>query len=131
MKASFYNKEKVVGILFILAPLIQFLVFALGPMAYSFYASFTDWNGLGKATYIGLENYKEILIDERFWKALFNTVFLMIGIPICMFLSILLALAMSRGIIGTNVFRVVYYIPHISSLVAIAILSQWIYNPDY
>lgn len=131
MKFSIYNKEKVAGYLFILAPILQFFIFALGPLIYSFYASFTDWDGLTQPSFIGLENYKEIVLDDRFWKALYNTIFYMIGIPIGMFLSIILALLMNQKLRGISIYRVIYYIPNISSLVAIAILWQWIYNPDY
>lgn len=67
-------------------------------MVYSFYASFTDWDGLTKPSFIGLDNYKEIILDDRFWKALYNTVFYMVGIPIGMFLSIILAILMNQKI---------------------------------
>jgi multiple sugar transport system permease protein len=56
---------------------------------------------------------------------------MMLGIPIGIVLALLLALALNRGIPGTNTFRVLYYIPVVSSIAAISILWQWAYNGDY
>jgi len=69
--------------------------------------------------------------DEYFYKALFNTVFYLIGIPIGMVVSLLLAMAMNRNLPGTGIFRTIYYIPVISSLVAVSIIWGWIYNGEY
>jgi multiple sugar transport system permease protein len=128
---SLDRNERICGYIFIAAPLIQFFVFVLGPLLFSLGASFTDWSLLKSGNFIGLGNFSDIIKDETFWKASFNTVFLMIGIPIGMFLSLLLAIAMNRKIKGIKVFRVIYYLPVISSAVAIAILWKWIYNSDY
>jgi len=98
---------------------------------YSFYGAFTNWNGLGQMKFIGLKNFINVFQDEYFYKAMYNTLFMMIGIPIGIVLALLLALALNRGIFGTNTFRVIYYIPVISSIAAVSILWQWAYNGDY
>ncbi|MBZ4646805.1 MAG: arabinooligosaccharide transport system permease protein [Petroclostridium sp.] len=123
--------EERVAWLFILAPILQFLLFASIPMIYSFVASFTDWDGMSKMTFVGFSNYIEMFKDINFYKALFNTVFYLIGIPIGMILSLLLAMAMNRDIKGIRIFRTIYYVPVVSSLVAISIIWGWIYNGDY
>nr|WP_231631408.1 sugar ABC transporter permease [Halolactibacillus sp. JCM 19043] len=64
-------------------------------------------------------------------KSLFNTFFMMLGIPIGLLLSLLLAMGLNRKIPGTTAFRVIYYIPVVSSLAAISVLWQWAYNGDY
>lgn len=130
-KSNLYRKEKYYGFLFILAPVLGLILFTLYPVLYSFYGSFTDWDGLGQMSFIGLDNYIDIFQDEQFYKAMYNTLFLMIGIPIGLILALLLALGLNRGIFGTTTFRVIYYIPVISSLAAISILWQWAYNGDY
>jgi multiple sugar transport system permease protein len=130
-KSNLYRKEKYYGYLFILPPVLGFFIFGLFPALYSFYGSFTDWNGLGQMDYIGLANFKDIFHDELFYKAMYNTFYLMIGIPIGLVLALLLALGLNRGIPGTTTFRVIYYVPVISSLAAISILWSWAYNGDY
>lgn len=116
---------------FVAAPIIGFLCFTLYPIVYAMYASLTRWNGLGQMTFIGLDNYTRLARDPYFLQSLWNTVFYMIGIPIGLVLSLLLALALNRRIPGRTAFRTIYYVPVISSLAAIAIVWQFAYNGDY
>lgn len=129
--SKLYKKEKQIALLFVILPILGFLIFSAIPIVYSVYASLTNWNGLAKMEFIGLENYIEIFRDEYFRKALGNTVFLMLGIPIGLILSFALANFLSREFKGTNFFRTAYYIPVVSSLAAISILWQWAYNGDF
>jgi len=129
--SKLYRTEQRFAYLFVSAPIIGFFLFALIPLMYSFYGAFTNWNGLGQMKFIGLENFINVFQDEYFYKAMYNTLFMMIGIPIGIVLALLLALALNRGIFGTNTFRVIYYIPVISSIAAVSILWQWAYNGDY
>src|SRR5699024_9994079 len=127
-----FKHENRVAQLFVLAPIIGFLLFSLVPLLISVYASFTNWNGLRQMTFVGLDNYKNLLFhDAYFWKTLFNTFFLMIGIPIGLALSFFLAMGLNRKIMGRSTFRVIYYIPVVSSLAAVSILWQWAYNGDF
>ncbi|MFC4402681.1 carbohydrate ABC transporter permease [Gracilibacillus xinjiangensis] len=130
-KSKLYRKESQAALLFILAPLVGYLIFTLYPFIFSIYASFTNWNGLGTMNFIGLSNYTRLLSDDYFTSSLFNTFFMMIGIPIGLLISLLLAMGLNRGIPGTTTFRVIYYIPVVSSLAAISVLWQWAYNGDY
>ena len=130
-KSKLYRQESRASFLFVLAPLVGYLLFTLYPFFYSIYASFTTWNGLGFMNFIGFDNYKNLLTDDFFHKSLFNTLFMMIGIPIGLFLSLMLAMGLNRKIPGTTTFRVIYYVPVISSLAAISILWQFAYNGDY
>ncbi|ULO06136.1 sugar ABC transporter permease [Paenibacillus sp. 19GGS1-52] len=129
--SNLYRKEKIYGFLFILAPLLGLIVFTLYPMFYSIYGSLTDWDGLGQMNFIGLSNFTDLFTDELFHKAVFNTLFMMLGIPIGITLALLLALGLNRGARGTTTFRVIYYVPVISSLAAVSIMWNWAYNGDY
>lgn len=130
-KSNLYAHEHRVAFMFVILPVIGFLVFSLLPFLYSIYASLTDWNGLGRMNFIGIENFQKLIHDPYFYKTMWNTLFLMLGIPIGLILSFALASALSRGIKGTTIFRTIYYIPVISSLAAISILWQWAYNGDF
>ena len=116
---------------FVAAPIIGFLLFTLYPICFAVYASLTSWNGLGPMTFVGLDNYVTLFGDEYFRISLYNTFFYMIGIPIGLALSLLLALALNRKIRGRTAFRTIYYVPVISSLAAIAIVWQFAYNGDF
>ncbi|MDE1548920.1 carbohydrate ABC transporter permease [Jeotgalibaca caeni] len=130
-KSKLYHAEYRAAFLFILIPVIGFIIFTLIPFFTSLYGSFTDWNGLGQMNFIGLRNYQNLIKDSYFWQTLGNTFYLMLGIPVGLILSFLLASALNRWIVGKTVFRVIYYIPVVSSLAAISILWQWAYNGDF
>ena len=94
--------------------------------------SMTDWNILANTKrFNGFLNFHEVLSDPLFWKSLWNTLYLMLGIPIGMVLAMILALALNRKLPGKTVFRVIMYLPAVSSSVAIALLWRWIYNAEY
>jgi multiple sugar transport system permease protein len=116
---------------FVAAPVIGYLLFTLYPVGFAVYASLTNWNGLGIMRFVGLDNYVRLFSDANFLESLYNTFFYMIGIPIGLAVSLALAVAMNRKIVGLTAFRTIYYVPVISSLAAIAILWQWAYNGDF
>ena len=130
-KSNLYAQEHKIALLFVILPIIGFILFSLIPLVYSVYAAFTNWNGLGQMDFVGLRNFEKLFHDQYFYKTIYNTLFLMLGIPLGLILSFMLASALSRGIKGTTIFRTVYYIPVISSLAAISILWQWAYNGDF
>lgn len=130
-KAAF--KEHCHGLAFVAPPVIGFLIFMAFPIAFAFIASLTKWNGMNDMldNFVGFRNYIKLFTDEKFWKVLLNTIIYMIGIPIGMFLGILIAMGMNRKIKGIRVLRTMYYIPVISSLVAVSILWMWVFNYDF
>ena len=130
-RSRLHRREHLAAAAFIAIPVLGFLIFIGYPLLFAVYASFTKWNGLSDPVFNGLDNYVEMAADPYFWKAMGNTVFLMIGIPIGLIISLLLALALNRRMRGTTFFRTVYYVPVISSLAAVAILWQWAYNGDF
>lgn len=132
-KPSRLNRaERRAGLLFITPIYLQFIIFFLFFMGYSLYMSLTDWNILeGTQNYIGFANFKLILKDPLFWKSMGNTLFLMLGIPIGMVFAMITAIALNRKLVGKTVYRVILYLPAVSSVVAVALLWRWIYNAEY
>ncbi|WP_277208802.1 carbohydrate ABC transporter permease [Isoptericola croceus] len=116
---------------FVALPVLGYLLFILYPVLFALYASLTRWNGLGAMEFIGLQNYANLLTDDRFHQSMWNTIFYLVGIPIGLAISLALALAMNRRLVGLTVFRTIYYIPVICSIAAVAILWQWAYNGDF
>lgn len=126
-----HRSENRWALAFVAAPVIGYLLFTLYPVCFAVYASLTNWNGLGIMRFVGLDNYVRLFSDANFLESLYNTFFYMIGIPIGLAVSLALAVAMNRKIVGLTAFRTIYYVPVISSLAAIAILWQWAYNGDF
>jgi multiple sugar transport system permease protein len=69
--------------------------------------------------------------DPIFWKSLYNTAFLLLGIPISMALSLMIAIMLNQGLRGTSLFRAIYYLPSILPIAATALIWTWIFNPDF
>lgn len=125
------KKERAWGYLFVAAPFVQFIVFGLIPVTFSLIASFSNWNMMSKVKWVGLKNFQEMFADYKFWQALGNTFYYYLGIPVGMFIALLLAMIMCKDTRANKVFRVIYYLPAISSVIAISILWSWIYNTEY
>lgn len=126
-------REERWGRAFVAPPFIGFLIFMAFPICFAFVASLTTWTGTNNMldNFVGAQNYIDLLQDEKFWKSLLNTVIYMIGIPVGMILALILAMGMNRKIPGIKVLRTMYYVPVVSSLVAVAILWAWVFNYDY
>lgn len=121
------------GYLFVLIPVIGVIVFTIIPFVMSIWASFTAWpmgQPLSTARGIGLKNYVDMFNQPLFWKSLGNTLFYMIGIPIGLVISLFLASMMNRGTRFEKTFRVIYYVPVVTSIVAISFVFQRMFMSD-
>jgi multiple sugar transport system permease protein len=115
------------GYLFITPNFLVVLVFTIFPVFFSLYMSLTDWNILGQARYIGLENYGKILNDKIAIQTFTNTVyFTFVSVPINVALSLVLAVLLNQKIKGITFFRSAYYLPYISASVAVSLMFMWI-----
>ncbi|MBN1352604.1 extracellular solute-binding protein [candidate division KSB1 bacterium] len=123
-------KDLGAGIVCISPWIIGFLVFMLGPIVFSIVMSFTKYNGLSDAQWIGMKNYADLLLkDPIFWKSFANTAFMFIGIPINMAIGLGIAMLLNMKVRGVNVYRTIYYLPSIIPFVASTILWVWILHP--
>jgi len=107
------------------------------PIIAAFVLSFTSFglrdlqSPLG-TSFIGLDNYAALFSDAKFWSSLGNTVyFVVVGVPLTLIIGLAIATALSRGITRfRTAFRVGYYLPVITSIVAIAVVWRFLLNPD-
>lgn len=144
MKRKTSSKQKAAGLLtaspFLLPSLIGMLIFSVLPLIISGLISLTDWNGLAALTapgffqehFIGLENYKKILSSAEFWRTLGNTAeYIILYIPLMLAASLLVATLLSQARRGIGFFRVVYYIPVLTSWVAASLIWKTVLSPQY
>jgi len=118
---------------FLLPNFIGFLVFVAGPVVFSLVVAFTNWN-LQRTVpfeFIGLRNFIELARDNDFWLYFLNTVYLMLGMPVAIGGSLILALLLSQKLRGIVVYRTLFYLPAFTSGVALMILWKALYNPDF
>lgn len=126
------RREALWGYLMI-APMIVglgiFFYFALGS---SFFISLTDWDLLTEPIWQGFANYNDLLSSETFRNTLFNTArFTLLNVPLGLLVSLLLALALNTRIRFRGLYRLIFFLPVMTMPVAISIVWQWIYNPDF
>lgn len=126
------NNEKKKFWIYISPFIIGFSLFTIGPMIASIYLSFTRYNVLTPAEWIGLANYKDLFQNERFWSYLGNTLYyVFIGVPITVTASLIVALVLYRNIPGISFFRTTFYLPSIFGGVAILILWNYMLAPGF
>lgn len=125
---------------FLLPSLIGMLVFSLLPLVISAFISLTDWNGLDQLLapgmfqehFIGLDNFKNILSSSEFWQVLGNTCYyIVLYIPIMLAASLSVAQLLSQSRKGVTAFRIIYYIPVLTSWVAASLIWKTVLSPEY
>lgn len=118
------------GYVFIVFPLVLLLAFNIVPMGIGFVMSFTEWNGIQPATFIGLDNYKTIFTGDPVFKtAFFNTFkFAVISVSGGIFIAFVLAVLIDRITRFQTFFRVSYFIPVVTPMVVVALIWTLIYQ---
>lgn len=136
-----HKREALAAYGFLLPNLLGFLAFTSIPVIVSLVMAFTHWNIFKPPTWVGLDNFQSLLgfhresgqivtNDPFFWQYVYNTVFLMAGIPIGMAGSLIMALMMNQKLKGIVIFRTIYFLPSVCSGVALLILWKYLYNAD-
>lgn len=130
MDSVLSNKKAIC--IFVIPTLIVFSVIVFLPIFMSAYYSTLDWDGIGKGTFIGLENYIKLFSDDVFLKSILNSfLFAFASIFIQLSISLVLALILANGIKGEKLYRTIYFIPVLISTIVIGQLWTKIYNADY
>ncbi|EGO5241552.1 sugar ABC transporter permease [Enterococcus faecalis] len=118
--------------LFLLPSLMGFLVFIIYPVFYSLGVSFTDWDLINPMKFVGIKNYQSLVNDSTFWHSLKNTFLFIIGyLPSVMIIGLLVALLLNSKLCLKPVFRGVYFLPVVTSWVAVSLVWKWLFNPKY
>lgn len=127
------KREEIQGIIFANIPLLGFVIFGLFPLVLSVYLCFHTFKGLrlNSAAFVGLENFKTILQDELFYKALGNTVFVLLATVVSLVLSLIISGLIATDVKGAKGFKVVYFVPYVCSMVAVTFMWKWIYDYNY
>ncbi len=117
---------------FILPAILFLLLMAIGPIVASFVISFTYWDVMTPPQWIGLENYREMFLeDDLFRRSLWNTLyFTAFVVPLGTVVPFLVAMLLNSKIRGMHIYRTCFYLPSIVPVVAGSVLWLWLLNPD-
>lgn len=131
---TYLDRQRRAGFLFVLPALLFFGSVFLLPLAQSVVYSFYRTVPGGTGQFVGLRLYEKVLTDSTFWAAVFNTVHLLVmSVPTVVVCALAVALGLNRivSLKWRNVWAAMYFLPFACSLVAAALIWQWIYHPVY
>jgi ABC-type sugar transport system permease subunit len=126
------NRSRLTPYLFLIVPLIIYLIWVIGPMFYTIYLSLTDWDGLSTPNLEDplTKNYQKLFKDPVFERSLKNNLKWIISfITIPVVIGLALAMALNRDIPGAKLFKASFYSPMVLSLVVCGLVWSWMYQP--
>ena len=105
------------------------LIFGIIPIFFSIGLSLMEWDGMGQATFVGLDNFLKIFSDEKLQYELRNTlIYTFTVVPITLVISMGVSNLLNKGLRSTGLFRVIYFLPNIVMPVAVAMVWRWLLN---
>jgi len=130
-KTRAQGRQALWGYAFVAPWVIGLAVFTVGPVLSALYLSFTEFDGLTDATWVGLANYaKAAFDDDLFWPSLGRTLYYaVVTVPLSTLGSLLFALLLNQAIPGKNLFRTVFFVPHLTPIAASAVLWTFVLHP--
>ncbi len=129
---SLRRHEAIWGLIFVSPWALGFLMWYAGPMLASLTLSLTNYDIVSSPEFVGLKNYIEAFTeDDLFLGSLGRTFYYAaVVVPVGIIGSLLLAVLLNRAIIGTSIFRTLYFLPHVTPMVASILIWRWLLNPD-
>jgi len=128
-----WGEETFSAYLFLLPSLAIFIAFTFFPAGYSLVVSLFRWDMPARAVFVGFANYRLLFSDPLeapiFWRSVLNTFYFALGVPINLFVSLMIALLLNRKMPGVGLFRTAFFLPAITSVTAISVVWLWLYHP--
>ncbi|WP_058307018.1 carbohydrate ABC transporter permease [Gracilibacillus massiliensis] len=132
-KSKIEKDENFIGFLFVSPMLLGISVIVLFPIIATFILAFADWKfitGIDQLKWIGFENFINLANDEKFIKSVINNAIFILTVPITMMCALFLAVIIDKNVYLKSYFKVAFFMPYISSVVAIAVVWQVLFHPS-
>lgn len=118
-------------LLFLLPSAIPLAIFRLAPMVASAWVSLHEWNMIAPMTWVGLDNYAALFASAKTWEVFGHTLLYILGyLPLVYAGGLLIAVALNQKLKARGVLRAAYFVPVVTSWVAVALVWQWLLNPS-
>jgi multiple sugar transport system permease protein len=131
-RGSLHRREAIEGWLFVAPLMLGLVTFVYGPTAASFVMSLMRWDGLTPPSFTGLSNYLTLPTDEVYRQSLGNTAYYTLGsVPLAMLFGLGLALLVNQRLRGVTLFRALFFLPVVTSSVAIGLVWAWMFSSYY
>lgn len=127
------NKEEIAGTALASIPLVGFAIFGFVPLLFAMAMAFMDMKDFNifAGEWVGLANFKKVLLDEMFWEAIGNTFILGSSTIISLVFSLVIAYLLNKPIRGQKALRMIYFVPYVCSSVAISLMWKYMFNTQY
>jgi multiple sugar transport system permease protein len=132
--SSIQSRETLAGFLFVSPMLIGVTILTLLPILATIALSFGDWNfvaGLNGFKWVGMKNFARLFDDDTFIRSLRNNAIFLLVVPIYLAISMFLAIVIDKFVYFKSFFKVAYFMPYISSVVAVAVVWQVLFHPSF
>lgn len=133
-RGSLQRGENLWGIAFVSPMLIGVIILVLFPILATLVLGFADWNfvqGWDGIQWVGFQNFRQLLEDDMFIKSVRNNILFLLTVPVYMIISMTLAILIDRFVYMKGYFKVAYFMPYISNIVAVAVVWQVLFQPSY
>lgn len=127
------RRDLIAGLIFASPVILGFIIFVIGPMIASGYFSLTDYSIASTPSWVGLDNYKNLLTggDPFFYKSLIvTTIFVVFSVPIQLIFSLMIAMLLNNDVKFKGIFRTIFYLPTIVPAAASSMIWIWLMDPD-
>lgn len=125
------NQRKLAPWLFLAPGMLMFLVYVILPIFQSIWISFYEWDGLGPKTFVGLQNYRDLLDDDSFYTSLHNNLIWLILYLLAVPAGLAVALFLNQKVGGIRLYKSLFFFPFVISQVVVGLIFSWFYAPDF
>lgn len=125
------NKLRLAPWLFLAPAMFMFAIYVVIPIFQSISLSFYAWDGLGEATFIGLDNYVELMDDEDFYTSLYNNILWLVLYMLAVPLGLGFALFLNQNVMGIRIYKSLFFFPFVISQVVVGLVFAWFYDPNF
>ncbi|MEJ8472898.1 carbohydrate ABC transporter permease [Roseibium algae] len=125
------NQQRLAPWLFLAPGILMFLVYVILPIFQSMSISLYEWDGLGKAEYIGINNYVELMDDDAFYTSLKNNIIWLVLYMLAIPAGLAAALFLNQTITGIRIYKSLFFFPFVISQVVVGLVFAWFYDPNY
>lgn len=131
MSASRFNQRSLAPVLFLAPAILFFMFYVIFPIFQSMQISLYDWDGLGKKTFVGMDNYIELMDDEAFYTSLKNNVIWLVLYMLAIPAGLFIALFLNQTVWGMRLYKSLFFFPFVISQVVVGLVFTWFYDPSY
>jgi len=125
------NQRSLAPWLFLAPGMIMFMIYVIIPIFQSVWISFYEWDGLGPKTWVGAQNYVDLLDDDSFWTSLKNNIIWLALYLLAVPMGLAVALLLNQTVTGIRLYKSLFFFPFVISQVVVGLIFAWFYAPDF